>query len=104
METKDKKVAETLGKIFDNCREGLRESVSKDEYDRLRYDFVFHMMDWEDDLNKLRTFFDKPEAQSTDDATEMLIGILYHLIPHMTTAGTLLLDRVPNPFAGAQQS
>ena len=59
-------------------------------------------MDWEDDLNKLRTFFDKPDAKSTEDATEMLIGILYHLIPHMTTAGTLLLDRVPNPFVGAQ--
>lgn len=88
-----------LEQVFDDCRENLRDELSSDEYERLKEDFVFHMTDWLDDLESLQRLFANPLSQPVDQAASTLIGFLYHVIPHLTTAGDLLLDHVPNCFA-----
>jgi hypothetical protein len=88
-----------LGQVFDYCQEGLRDEIGLAEYERRRHDFVFHMLDWQDDLQQLTRLFENPEGQDVDSASRFLIGFLYHVIPHLSAAGRLLLDHVPDPFA-----
>jgi hypothetical protein len=85
--------------IFDDCRSGLKQELSAAEYDRRRHDFVFHMTDWLADLNRLHTMFKDPATQKIPEATVELIGILYHVVPHLSAAGRLLLDQIPDAFA-----
>ncbi len=91
-----------LEEIFDGCREGLRKEVGDAEYQRRRYDFVFHMTDWLRDLKELNELYEHPEKADPDKACCEVIGILYHVIPHLSAAGRLLLDEIPNPFAEPQ--
>ncbi|MBY0524099.1 MAG: hypothetical protein K2R98_11910 [Gemmataceae bacterium] len=88
-----------LGKVFDDARQGLRKEVGQAEYKRRRDDFVFHMTDWLHDLEGLWSLSQQPEAFDIDRATTMVIGSLYHMIPHIKAAGRLLLDEVPDAFA-----
>jgi hypothetical protein len=90
-----------LGQVFDGCRNGLRNEVGPAEYERRRRDFIFHMMDWRNDLEPLARLYERPEGQDADAASTFLIGFLYHIIPHLAAAGRLLLDEVPDPFADA---
>lgn len=92
-------VRKLLEKVFDDCREGLREELSREEYQRRKDDFVFHMTDWQDNLEELQRLFSNPGSQSCNQATATIIGFLSHVLPHLTTAGDLLLDHVPNCFA-----
>src|SRR5205823_267355 len=91
-----------LGQVFDHCQEGLRDEVDAAEYERRRQDFVFHMLDWRGDLTALTRLYENPEGQNVDSASRFLIGLLYHVIPHLSTAGRLLLDHIPDPFAETQ--
>jgi hypothetical protein len=63
-----------------------------------RRDFVFHMTDWLDDLDRLKTIFDQPDQADRRKVASEIAGILYHVIPHLKTAGRLLLDDVRDPF------
>src|SRR5256885_2114404 len=94
---------ELLGKVFDGAREGLRAELPSDEYEKQRHDFVFHMLDWQDDLKRLSHLFDNPEDLNEEAAAVFLIGFLYHVLPHLSTAGRLLLDEIPDPFAGTSE-
>ena len=93
------KLRELLEKVFDECREGLRAEVSPAEYAQQRHDFAFHMTDWLGDLKKLNELYAHPEKADLHDATISVIGLLYHVIPHLNAAGRLLLDHVSDPFA-----
>lgn len=88
-----------LESVFDDCRESLRDELSDEEYQRRKDDFVFHMTDWVDNLEELQRLFANPGLLSLDQSTSALIGFLTHVIPHLNTAGDLLLDHVPNCFA-----
>jgi hypothetical protein len=90
-----------LGQVFDECREGLREELDPKEYTRRRQDFIFHMTDWRSDLQGLARLYECPEGRDADSASTFLVGLLYHVIPHLAAAGRLLLDEVPDPFADA---
>jgi hypothetical protein len=91
---------ELLGRIFDDSREGLRAELPPDEYEQRRHDFVFHMTDWKDDLEWLAALYEDPDSLDEDEATTQLIGLLYHVVPHLNAAARLLLDRIDDPFAG----
>lgn len=91
---------ELLGRAFDEHRGDLRVALSRDEYERLRHDFVFHMTDWLDDLDMLHVLRSAPESSTARDAMHALIGMLYHVPPHIKAAARLLLDRVEDPFEG----
>jgi hypothetical protein len=90
---------QSLGRIFDSAREGLREELSPDEYERRRHDFVFHLMDCKDDLKRLAQIFDHPEHMDEEAVSNFLIGFLYHVPPHLNAAGRLLLDEIKDPFS-----
>lgn len=88
-----------LGWIFDQMREGLRDDVGPGDYERLKRDFVFHMTDWDSDLKGIASFFETPGAIPKKQAAQLVVGFLYHVIPHLKAAGRLLLDDVGDPFA-----
>jgi hypothetical protein len=88
-----------LGRVFDNGQEGLRKEIPADEYERRRHDFVFHMTDWLKDLTDYADMVEHPEKWKLKEATEFLIGFLYHVVPHLSAAGRLLLDEIKDPFA-----
>lgn len=92
-------IKDLLGRVFDAVREGLRAELSADEYEKRRYDFVFHMTDWADDLEQMAGWFRNPRCHDEDAASTLLIGFLSHAVPHLNVAGRLLLDRIEDPFA-----
>jgi hypothetical protein len=67
-----------------------------------RRDFVFHMTDWLDDLDRLQAIYHHPEQWDREEAGRQIAGFLYHVIPHLKAAGRLLLDEVPDAFEPAR--
>lgn len=92
-------IEQALQSVFDGAREGLAEEISPTEYDRRRRDFVFHLRDCKTDFEQLAHFFNHPEKYDEDAASRLLIGALYHIVPHLNNAGKLLLDEIVDPFA-----
>lgn len=90
-------VEKLLGAVF----AGLRDENEPD-FEKKRGDFVFHMMDWLDDLEDLHALFRSQDA-AKEEAAELIVGFLYHVIPHLTEAGRLLLGGVPNPFSADRE-
>ena len=88
-----------MRRVYDEMREGLREEVDAKTYRENRELFAFHMSDWLDDYLDLKTLVESPQSTDADDAAEVVARFLYHVVPHTTEAGRLLLDDVPNPFA-----
>lgn len=87
-----------LGSVFDDLRAGSRAELSPEDYARRRHDFVFHMLDWQDDLEKLAGLFRRPNSIEEDGASTLLVGFLSHVVPHLNAAGRLLLDQIDDPF------
>lgn len=90
---------EFLGKVYDHGREGDRKDMSAEEYARRRHDFVFHMTDWLSDLKFLSDLYEHPEKADVEKTTIEIMGFLFHVLPHLTTAGRLLLDEIGDAFA-----
>lgn len=90
-----------LGQVFDAAREGLREDLDDATYQERRREFIFHMSDWLSDLESVRTLFKRPGKADPDEACTLLIGFLYHVVPHLNAAGRLLLDEIRDPFTAA---
>jgi hypothetical protein len=99
----DKRIEKLLAKVFDRAQAGLREEIGPAEYDQRRRDFVFHMLDWRTDLEKMAALADDPRSMSSEEATTFVIGFLYHVVPHLNAAGRLLLDEIRDPFASEVQ-
>jgi hypothetical protein len=87
-----------LGKVFDDARTELRHELNHSDYERRKRDFVFHMTDWQSDLEQLINFFERPDRLTEEAASSLVIGFLYHVVPHLNAAGRLLLDRISDPF------
>jgi hypothetical protein len=90
---------ELLGQVFDSAREGLRATLPPDEYEKMRHDFAFHLSDVREDLVRLADLLAEPHKLDEKAASALVIGILYHAIPHLNAAGRLLLDQINDPFA-----
>jgi hypothetical protein len=89
-----------LSRAFDEHQGDLRDRLSPEEYERLRFAFAFHLSDWEDDLKKLSSLVESPESWTPEQTSSFLIGMLYHVIPHLKAAGRILLDGVGDGFEG----
>ena len=63
-----------LGQIFDDCREGLLEEIGPVEFEKRCHDFIFHMTDWRDDLQRISHLYEQPEGCPEADASTFLIG------------------------------
>jgi hypothetical protein len=93
-----------LSQVFDEMNEDLRDALSADQYDQRRHEFVFHMTDWTLDLKELNALFDRPDGRDVNATCTSLIGILYHVIPHLRAAARVLLkEEVPDPFLDEAQ-
>jgi hypothetical protein len=93
------KIELLLERLFDSQREEWKAELSPDEFERRRHDFVFHMTDWNGDLEGLAELFKNPDDLDEEAASSFLIGFLYHVLPHLNAAGRLLLGRISDPFA-----
>ncbi|HET6880245.1 MAG TPA: hypothetical protein VFI31_08825 [Pirellulales bacterium] len=87
-----------LGRIFDDASEGFRAELTLEEYEKRKHDFVFHMTDWIGDLEQLAVLFRDPDQHDEEAASKVVVGFLYHVIPHLNAAGRLLLGEVGDPF------
>lgn len=87
-----------LAKIYDSLNSHLRKEKPSAVYQLMRHDFVFHMTDWLNDLKRLNDIYDAPDKVRLRDAERDIIGLLYHVIPHLNAAGRLLLGDVSDPF------
>src|SRR2546422_5728267 len=56
-----------------------------------RQDFVFHMSDWEADLEDLARLFQNPDKFSKDSAGQIVFSFLIHALPHLIAASRLML-------------
>jgi len=97
-------VEQRLENLFDSLCEGRRESLSAEEYEQQRHDFAFHMTDWKGDLVKLASWFRRPESLDDEESSRLIVGFLYHVIPHLNRSGQLLLEEIPDPFSSSPAS
>src|SRR5262245_45987466 len=89
---------ERLGSIFDSMRQALCNELSSEEYEQRRSDFIFHMTDWKSDLDQLAQWMKRPDSCDNEAASNLVVGFLYHLIPHLRAAWRVLLDQNKDPF------
>ena len=83
-----------LGAVFSSFTTAQRheDSVSHAKH---RRDFIFHMTDWKDDLDRLAELYQNPENFDKKQASQIVAGFLYHVIPHLQEAGRLMLEYDP---------
>jgi hypothetical protein len=87
-----------LHDIFDAAQDGLRGEVGPEEYARRQRDFTFHLLDCRNDLERLTGLLQNPDESTEESAAPIVIGCLYHVVPHLKPAARLLLDEVPDAF------
>ncbi|WP_147372586.1 hypothetical protein [Calidithermus terrae] len=87
------KLMPMLAAVFD----AVNESADVETLASRREEFVFHMTDWLEDLKRLTDLYtspDKPQAE----ANKVVVGFLYHVVPHLKAASRLLLGEIPDAF------
>jgi hypothetical protein len=87
-------IEELLSQVFDD----FQRVDDPAEHTRRKQEFILHMTDWASELEKMAGLYRNPHQQGPD-AGKIVAGFLYHAIPHLNTAGRLLLDRIPDPFS-----
>jgi len=78
--------------------DALHSSAARRSGDRRRDDFVFHMTDWLDDLDRIVEFFRDADQFDKRLARDIVGGFLTHVTPHLSTAARLLYGEVLDPF------
>jgi hypothetical protein len=91
-----------LEKLFDSQREEWKDELPFEEFEKLRHDFVFHMTDWKDDLERLAALFNNPDRQAEENTSVLLLGFLHHVVPHLNAAARLLVGDIESPFSNAE--
>jgi hypothetical protein len=87
-----------LQKLLATSYDRLQRVPGKARNEACRRDFVFHMTDWLADLDRITELYHHPEKFDKDEASRLVAGFLYHVIPHLKAAGRLLLDYTPKDF------
>lgn len=76
--------------------EGMHER-SEPDFDSRQHDFVFHMLDWVEDLNRLHALVSDPSKIAADEAERVVQEFLYHAAGHIAAAARLY-DEFRDPF------
>lgn len=101
--TTNQELIELLSKVFDRVRERhLPDSEDASPYEEGKRDFVFHLTDWTEDMERLRTLFANPQSYDVEAASNLIVSFLIHVIPHLNAAGRFLLDEISDPFASEE--
>jgi hypothetical protein len=91
----DPKLTDLLGQAF----ELARDRADDPNFDSHKWEFAFHMTDWQSDLEKRYRMDTAPSGWAPDSACDFLIGFLIHTVPHLNAAARLLVDDVGDPFS-----
>lgn len=91
-------IEQLLYDVFDGAQEGLREELGPEEYERRRWEFGFHLTDCRKDLAELSDILQHAEKYDEETACTLVMGCLYHIVPHLKAAAKLLLDEIPDAF------
>lgn len=84
-----------LGKVNDAYQHQSGRALN----DECRQDFIFHMTDWLDDLQRLASLYDRPKEVPDAEAEDRVFSFLIHEVPHLMAAGHLLLgEAMTHPF------
>jgi hypothetical protein len=59
------------------------------DFGERQQDFVFHMLDWKDDLRNLATLYSEPERFTAAQASSIVQAFLYHAVSHAVAAARL---------------
>ena len=92
------RLEQVIASVFDGATECSPSDIGHAEYEKRQHEFIFHMTDWRKDLQELSNMFQNPDKYDEEVASALIIGFLYHVIPHINAAGRLLLGKVPDPF------
>ncbi len=87
-----------LAVVFDRLQEVENSAL----YAKNREEFIFHMTDWSENLEELVELYRRPQHYKPKEASRIVAGFLYHVIPHLKAAGRLLLDEIPDAFDNSQ--
>lgn len=90
-------IEQLLQDVFDGASDDT--GYSPEEYARRREEFVFHVRDCKRDFEEMARLFQHPEEHDEAEVSRLVIGMLYHVIPHLNRAGRLLLDEIRDPFS-----
>lgn len=55
-------------------------------------EIAFHLVDWKDDLARLASVLEAPEAHSAEQRLQVIMAFLIHATPHCMAAHELLMD------------
>ena len=89
--TPNVKLEKLLAAIYDQFQKLDDPTTNK----QCKRDFVFHMTDWSEDLQRLAELYRQPEKFDQKSVGQLVAGFLYHVIPHLREAGWLMLDYDP---------
>lgn len=89
-------IEQLLQDVFDGA--GDDTELTPEDFAKRRAEFVFHLRDCKRDFEQMARIFQNPEEFDEDEASRLIIGMLYHVIPHLNRAGRLLLDEINDPF------
>ena len=81
----ERKIVETLERMFREHNEG----AGPIDQDARTYDFVFHMLDWYDDLIRLARVMKNPEVADEEQWSEAVNGFLIHASGHVAAAARI---------------
>jgi hypothetical protein len=87
-----------LGAVFDDFQPRNRRGHS-----RRKQQFVFHMLDFKQDLARLTKLYRRPGNFDRESASQIVAAFLYHVVPHVRAAGHLLLGEIPDSFEWNRQ-
>jgi hypothetical protein len=82
-----------LGEAFSRLQDPTSPGFTAQERE-----FVFHMLDWRNDLEQLALLYSSPGRFSTDQAHEIIQAFLYHASSHIVAAARLA-ERFLDSFA-----
>jgi hypothetical protein len=86
----DKTIAQRLRAAFAKIQDPASPTFGEDQET-----FLFHMLDWKDDLERLAALYSAPEQFSEEDAHKIVRAFMYHASSHIVAAarlGDLFLD------------
>ena len=84
-DAQERKIVAALERIFRDHNSGTGPM----DKDPRTYDFVFHMVDWYDDLRRLAKVMKDPETADNKQWSDAVYGFLIHVSGHVAAAAKI---------------
>jgi len=70
----------------------MASAKEHNNYGSDREKFVFHMTDWQEELDSRLRLFSSPDDYDQDQANHILQELFYHVLPHLNAAAEIYDD------------